>query len=199
MKKFFVMLATAMMATVSMNAQKEYLKHEVAVSYGAMSNSTWMSIGDAIGTTIISLGSVRYDDGSITGPIALEYFYHLNPVVGVGAVGIYTQEKKDMFIGNEPWGEAKNTFITVLPAVKFNWLHKEYFGIYSKVAAGVSFRTQKEDYSKSDHDNLSKSDVLFNWQLTGIGIEAGSPYIRAFAEFGIGEQGMALAGLRMKF
>ena len=41
--------------------------------------------------------------------------------------------------------------------------------------------------------------MLFNWQLSLIGVEAGSPYMRAFAELGFGEQGIVCAGLRYKF
>ncbi len=142
MKKFFVMVVAAMMVATSVNAQnEEYLKHEIGISYGTMSNSTWMAIGDDIGTSVISFGSVRYDDGSFFGPIALEYFYHLNPVVGIGAVGAYVCETKDMFLGNSHCGEAKNSYVTVLPAVKFNWLRKPHFGLYSKVAAGATFRS----------------------------------------------------------
>ena len=201
MKKILVLVAAAMMAVVNVNAQEDYesMKHEIAVSYGALSNSTWMAIGDDIGTSFITLGNVRYDDGKFFGPLALEYFYHLDPLVGIGAIGLYAQEKKDLFIKNDIIGEAKNTYLTILPAAKFNWLRKKYFGLYSKVGAGISFRSQKEDYKSSDHDDVSKSDVFFSWQVSAIGIEAGSANIRAFTEFGIGEQGMALGGIRVKF
>ena len=201
MKKSLVLVAAAMMAVANVNGQEDFesMKHEIAVSYGALSNSTWMAIGDDMGTTIVTLGSVRYDDGKFFGPLALEYFYHLNPLVGVGAIGVFAQEKKDLFIKDNIIGGAKNTYLTVLPAAKFNWLRKEHFGLYSKVAAGISFRSQKEDYDSEDHKDLSQSDVFFSWQLSAIGIEAGSPNIRAFVEFGVGEQGMALGGLRVKF
>jgi len=195
------MMIAAMVAVVGVNAQdEEYSLHEVAVTYGGMSNSTWMSIGDALGTTIFSLGSIKYDGDDFIGPIGLEYFYHVDPVVGVGAIGVYAQETKNMFIGGDPWGDAKNTYITVMPAVKFNWLRKQYFGMYSKVGAGVTIRTQKEDYPESSNvKDVSESKVFFNFQLTGIGIEAGPNAVRGFVEFGLGEQGMALAGIRCKF
>ena len=51
MKKVLVMVAVAMMTAMSVNAQSGYedTKHEVGISYGALSNTTWMSIADAIG------------------------------------------------------------------------------------------------------------------------------------------------------
>lgn len=200
MKKILVMVAVAIMTAVSVNAQNGYdnTKHEIAVSYGALSNSTWMSIGDAMGT-ILTFGAVKYSDGKFTGPIAVEYFYHVNPLVGVGAIGAYACEKKDMLIAGENYGEAKNTFITVMPAAKFNWLRTKNFGLYSKVGAGLTFVSRKEDYTKPDAENQSDSKVGFNFQASALGIEAGSPNIRAFLELGVGEQGVLLGGLRAKF
>ena len=194
------MVAVAMMTAVSVNAQSGYedTKHEVGISYGAMSNTTWMSIADAMGTTI-TLGAVKYDDGKFTGPIAVEYFYHLNPIIGIGAIGAYTHETKDILISNDKYGEAKNTFVTVMPAAKFNWLRKKYFGMYSKVAVGLTFASKKEDYSKGNVENQSESKVGLNFQASAIGIEAGSENIRAFAELGVGEQGVILGGIRAKF
>ena len=200
MKKILVIVAVAMMTAVSVNAQSGYedTKHEVGISYGAMSNTTWMSIADAMGPTI-TLGAVKYDDGKFTGPIAVEYFYHLNPIIGIGAIGAYTHETKDILISNDKYGEAKNTFVTVMPAAKFNWLRKKYFGMYSKVAVGLTFVSKKEDYSKGNAENQSESIVGFNFQASALGIEAGSETIRAFAELGVGEQGVLLGGIRAKF
>ncbi|MBR5749406.1 MAG: hypothetical protein IKY01_11565 [Prevotella sp.] len=200
MKKVLVMVAVAMMTAMSVNAQSGYedTKHEVGISYGALSNTTWMSIADAMGTTI-TLGAVKYSDGNFTGPIAVEYFYHLSPVIGLGAIGAYTHETKDILISNDKYGEAKNTFFTVMPAAKFNWLRKKNFGMYSKVGAGLTFASKKEDYSKGSVENLSESKVGFNFQVSALGIEAGSETIRAFVELGVGEQGVALVGVRLKF
>ena len=200
MKKFMMMVAVALMTAMSVNAQSGYedTKHEVGISYGALSNTTWLSIADAMGTTL-TMGALRYDDGNFTGPIAVEYFYHLNPVVGVGAIGAFAHETKDILFSNEKYGEAKNTFITVLPAVKFNWLRKKNFGMYSKLAAGLTFASKKEDYSKGSVDNRSETKVGFNFQVSALGIEAGSENIRGFVELGVGEQGVALAGIRVKF
>lgn len=196
-----MMVVVALMATVGIYAQDGYedSKHEIGISYGALSNSTWQSIGESIGTSIVSVGKVRYDDGDIIGAIGLEYFYHVSPVIGVGALATYTKETKDMYVFDEKSGEAKNTFISVLPAVKFNWLRKKYLGMYSKVAAGVTFTSKKEDYTRGDTENRSENKVNFNWQVSAFGLEAGSPYIRAFIELGVGEQGVALTGIRFKF
>ena len=200
MKRMMMIVAVALMTAVSVSAQEGYdnTKHEVGISYGSMSNSTWMAIGEDMGTVIGSFGKARYDDGNFTGPIAVEYFYHLNPVVGVGAIGVYAKETKDMFIDNVNIGEAKNTYISVMPSVKLNWLRKKHFGMYSKLGAGLIFVSKKEDV-KQGYTGGSESKVGFNFQISALGIEAGSPNVRAFVELGVGEQGLFLAGVRAKF
>ena len=59
-----------------------------------------------------------------------------------------------------------------------------------------------EDYDengKKTGDKSTAKDLLFNFQASLIGVEAGGQHLRGFAEFGIGEQGVALAGIRYKF
>lgn len=204
MKKLVLMAVAVMMATMSVNAQSEeqYPKHEISVGYGAISNADFSALGEAFGSIIGSFGQVTYNNGSITGPISLEYYYHVTPIIGVGGVGVYANEKKDMFFQNEKVGDVKNTYISVMPSVKFNWLRTKYFGMYSKVAAGLCFVNKKSNEdrtSTSAAKSNSTNTTMFTYQLTGIGIEAGPQNIRAFAELGIGEQGILLAGIRCKF
>lgn len=195
MKKIFVMAAVALMTAMGVQAQK----HEIGISYGELSNSTWQSMGEDLGTIMGSLGTVRYDDGNVFGAVGLEYFYHVSPLIGVGAIATYTRETKDMYFKDDKCGEASNTFISVLPAVKIDWLRKKYFGMYSKAAVGVTLTSKKEDYSDASNKDISESNVDFNWQASLLGIEAGSPNIRAFVELGVGEQGIFVGGLRCKF
>ena len=201
MKKFFLMVAVAMMIATNVNAQVGYddTKQEVAVSIGGFSNSTWMSIAEDMGTAIASFGTASYDDGKFIGPISAEYFYHLDSKWGVGVIGVFTQETKDMFSQKVKIGEAKNGYYTVMPAAKFNWLRKKNFGMYTKLGAGITFLTQKEEMTSSDHEDRSESSVCFNFQASLLGLEFGAPYLRGFLELGVGEQGLALIGVRCKF
>lgn len=201
MKKILLMVAVAVMTATSVNAQVGYddTKQEVAVSIGGLSNSTWMSIGEDLGTVIGSFGTATYDDGKFTGPISVESFYHLDAKWGVGLIGVFTQEKKDMFFQKEKIGEAKNVYYTLMPAAKYNWLRKKNFGMYTKLAAGFSFLSQKEESTDKSFEDKSESSVCFNFQASLLGMEFGSPYLRGFLELGVGEQGLALIGVRCKF
>ena len=87
-----------------------------------------------------------------------------------------------------------------MPSVKFNWLRKKHFGMYSAISAGIMFISDNVSTSyHGDRDIKSKSSTSFMFQGTGIGIEAGGEAIRAFAELGFGEKGTLCAGLRYKF
>lgn len=174
--------------------------HEVAVSYGYLSNSNWI---DGMSNFAGGLLGERIDNDSFFGPLSLEYMYHVKSWLGVGAIASFGRLKQDIFRGSESdrrhEGEAANSYFTLLPAVKFDWLRLRYFGLYSKVGLGATYRKEKVTYDDPGYNNRDNSEFHFNWQVSGIGIEAGSPVIRAFTELGFGEQGMALAGVRVKF
>jgi hypothetical protein len=87
-----------------------------------------------------------------------------------------------------------------MPSVKFNWLRRDHWGLYSALSAGVMFVSDKVSSNyhgdrKADSDNVT----CFMFQVTGIGIEAGGEALRGFAELGFGEKGALCAGLRYKF
>ena len=71
------------------------------------------------------------------------------------------------------------------------------------VAAILATTSVNAQNGYNDNDGQVKSEaeslVHVNWQVSLIGIEAGSPTVRGFAELGTGEQGIILAGVRYKF
>ena len=198
MKKIIVMVAVAMMTAMNVNAQNENLHHELSLSYGLGSIAQF---GDGIGEGLgLAFTNTEYDDGSIVGPITLEYFYHFNnPRLAIGGSFTYSKWDSDVLVkkSQSKVGERNRNFFSVLPAFKSYWINKNNFGLYSKVAAGVGF------LSCTDNDfqtNVKKDDngCYFMFQLSFIGVEFGSKF-RGFAEAGIGDQGFIQAGLRYKF
>ena len=201
MKKFILMVAAALTLAVNVNAQEGYedTKHEVAIALGMESNSQWI---DNFEHVLSVFSGYSYDNDRYMEPISAEYIYHINKMLGFGAIFTYANHKQDVYSN---WtskktlvGNSSNSYYTLMPAVKFNFLRKKNFGLYSKAALGVTYRTEFIDYDDGSED-YDEKDLLLNWQLSFIGIEAGSPYLRAFAELGIGEQGVVCAGLRYKF
>jgi len=182
----------------SMNAQaQEYqTKHEIAISYGWLSNSNWIDAFEDIGAAIV--GS-SLENEKFIGPISVEYFYHVNKVVGLGGIAAYGVCKEDIVNSGTKDGDSTNTYYTLMPAAKFDWLRKGNWGLYSKLAIGVTYRHESLDYTNASDKDYSEGQVHVNWQVSLIGVEAGSSTVRGFLELGTGEQGTLILGLRHKF
>lgn len=189
----FVALMTIVGVQTAM-AQDEF-KHEVAISYGALSNSQILDVFEEAIMAPFQGGTTLKDD-KFFGPISAEYFYHLQPWIGIGGILVYGQKKGDLYSDsdNKKIGEDKNTYLTVMPAAKFDWFRRANVGLYSKLGVGVTLR-----HDVSEDIDYDESNLHVNWQLTAIGVEVGSKQIRAFAELGTGEQGIFLGGIRCKF
>ena len=140
MKKILVMIAAAMMAVTSVNAQNGYddTKHEVAVTYGVGSTSQWLDVYEEMGTIIFG---ASYSDSEFTGPYSVEYFYHMKNWLGVGGIFAYGKDTQDMLISNKVVGQNYHRYYTLIPAVKFDWLRTRNFGLYSSVMSLGSVMT----------------------------------------------------------
>ena len=187
-----------MMTAMSVNAQNGYddTKHEVAISLGVWSNSEIIDAFENVGGALVG---ARFENEKFTGPISAEYFYHVKNWLGVGGILAYGQCEQDVYFVGKKDGVSKNTYLTLMPAVKLDWLRKKHFGMYSKLAFGATLRNEKYDSDSDSSKDDSDSEVHVNWQASLLGMEFGGPTIRGFLELGTGEQGIALVGLRYKF
>ncbi len=202
MKIKYLLAALAICAFVSVpaQAQDEETRHEVSVSYGGIPNSIWI---DAFTDIVPAMFGEKHETKHRIGPVGLEYYYHTSPLIGVGAVAVFATSKQDCLYKDTKISVITKSFYTVMPSIKFNWLRKKHWGLYSKVAAGATYARFNDedcdDNGKKTGENAVSKDLLFNFQASLIGVEAGGTHLRGFAEFGVGEQGLALAGLRFKF
>ena len=191
MKKIFVMAVAAMMATLSVNAQD--FKHEVGVFYGFESASNVFSLVTS------AISAAAGDQSSFWGPVGVEYYYNVSPAVGVGGVAAYAGCKA---MDDKTHAEdLTEKFITVMPSVKFNWLRKKNFGMYSALSAGVMFASVScnDNAKKNDPNAKDETVTVFMFQATALGAEFGGEQFRGFVEAGVGEKGLLCAGLRYKF
>ena len=200
-KYLLAVLAISSVFCFPVQAQDEMeTRHEIGISYGAIPNSTWI---DVLTDVIPAMFGETYDNHHYVGPIGLEYYYHTSPLIGVGAVAVFATNNEDGFYNKIQTSHINKSYFTFMPSVKFNWLRKQNWGLYSKVAAGATYthftnRDYDENGKKTDEET-TVNDLLFNFQASLIGVEAGNQHVRGFAEFGVGEQGLALAGVRFKF
>ena len=147
----------------------------------------------------VAFAAAAGDQSSFIGPIGVEYYYHLSPVVALGAVAEYASCKA---MDDKSHSEDLNEkFITVMPSVKFNWLRKNHFGMYSALSAGVMFLslTCENNVKAADPNAKDESLATFMFQATALGVEFGGRQFRGFVEAGVGEKGLLCAGLRYKF
>lgn len=191
MKRLFLMVVATIMVTMNTNAQDEP-KNEIGVFYGVESASNILSVLTS------SFAAAAGDQGSWWGPIGAEYYYHISPVVAVGGVAVYASCKaEDEKTNTEDLSE---TFITLMPSMKFNWLRKKSFGMYSALSAGVMFASISVNDAAKNADPDAKDETIthFMFQATALGIEFGGN-LRGFVEAGLGEKGTLCAGLRYRF
>lgn len=192
MKKILVMVVAAMMATVNVNAQDEF-KNEIGVFYGIESASNILSVYSSM------FAAAAGDQSSFWGPVGVEYYYHVSPVVALGGVGVIAGCKAEDEKTHKD--DLSEKFITIMPSVKFNWLRKKHFGMYSGLSAGVMFLSLSVNDNAKNVDSGAKDETIasFMFQATALGAEFGGEQFRGFVEAGLGEKGILCAGLRYKF
>ena len=200
MKKILVMAAVALMTAISIFAQNDQPKHEIGVSYGAGISLIGDGIGNGIGRGIFdSMTGRTWDNSKEIGTFGLEYFYHLNnPRLEVGGVATFSRFGEDVEKDDKKVGERRRVYVSLMPAVKYYWVNKKHFGLYSKAAVGAMYATAKSE-NIQDHTTSKDNQLYFMFQASLIGLEGGSQHIRGFLEAGCGEQGIILVGLRCKF
>ncbi|MBP5424787.1 MAG: hypothetical protein J6Y33_01760 [Prevotella sp.] len=201
MKKLMMMVAVALMTAVSANAQSELPKNEIGISYGLGVSAIGDGIGNGIGTGLFDgMTGRKWTNEKNFGTLAIEYYRHLDntPKLAVGGILTYAQMGEDVEYKGKTEGERTRTWMSLMPSVKYYWSQNKNFGFYSKLGAGVMMlHSKNEDFV--DHETSTDSKFYFMWQASLLGAEVGSKNLRGFVELGVGEQGIALAGLRVKF
>lgn len=183
--------------TVSTSASVPFNPNEISLNYGRLSvPAIAMTFGAVLGTAF-TLGQAKIDDFNTTGAIGLEYFHYFNKSFAVGGSAVFenfhftwaTKNGTDED-GNPSYESGKPNkalFVGVLPGVKWRWLYRPHFGMYTK--AGVGAMVQTDD----------TPSVSFIFQLSPVGMEFGSERVRGFFEVGFGAQGMIVGGIRTAF
>ncbi|MBO5539926.1 MAG: hypothetical protein J5980_03155 [Muribaculaceae bacterium] len=177
MKKFFLFSVLALVAILNINAQDGW-KHEIGITYGFGAftdlNSSYLD------------GMLFGKQTNYIGAFGAEYFYRPKSAFGVGLVATFGTCK-----WNNDLEKSRSKYFSVMPAVKYNWLNRERFSMYSKAAVGLLIGR--------DSDGLThKTEAAFIWQASAVGAEYGTAF-RGFLELGYGEQGILVAGLKYKF
>ena len=204
MKKLLVLAIGALSLCAAPCAQAQDVdpdngpKNELSIGYGAINTS---NVLDVFVDVVSAIFGAKYENEKFIGPFTAEYFHHVSPLIGVGGIGVYNHHKQDVVQNEQITGKRTSNYFTIMPAVKFNWLRKQNWGMYSKLAVGYT----RGHYTTTgkDADGMPKKDTsgnnFFNFQASLAGIEAGGDHVRGFAELGFGEQGLVQGGIRFRF
>ena len=200
MRKLIVFAVVVMISAMGAKAQSDEFPNEIGVSYGLGVSLIGDGIGHGIGAGVVdAITGRKWTNDKQFGSLGVEYFRHLNnPRLAVGGIVTFSQYGEDVEYQGVKEGERKRRYISVMPSVKYYYVDKKSFGLYSKVGlGGMLLNCKSEDIKNGKSDSDSKLFVAY--QVSALGLEVGSQNIRAFLEGGVGEQGIVLAGLRCKF
>lgn len=222
-RKIFSFLAAAAIVTTASAQSSSYYdtRHEVGITIGSGATTEIFSgladFTEIIASTLVTTtatggfftGNVSYGDESYIPNLSAEYYYHVSKLVGLGGFVAFNGMDRDMYANftnnatgatsKEKIGKASRRNLSIVPTAKFDWLRKKNFGMYSKLAFGTTMRNEKADYESPEKEGYSETTFEVNWQISLLGLEAGSERLRGFLELGTGEQGIGLIGLRYKF
>ena len=95
-KNFALTLFVSVCSILNINAQESESKHEVSFGVGCWANSQILDLMTDLTGTTMTAGYVSYENEKFSIPLSVEYFYHINPLVGVGGIAVYSHGKRDM-------------------------------------------------------------------------------------------------------
>ena len=177
MKKFILSLLVIILVIPSFAQATR--NNEIAVTYG-------INALDIIAAGVNKTGRMLVDTDVLNrhsaGIFGVEYFRRVSELVSVG--GAFTYYKATDTTSEDTLVEKNYDF---MPSVKLHWYQREWFSAYSKCGAGIGIA--------KDDDG---TEVGFDWQVSLLGLEVGRT-VRLFAEGGFGDQGVIMAGLRVRF
>lgn len=196
MKNLLLSLLALMTVGVVSAQTSDFNRHEISVGYGV---ATITDIGDLYANVFSGLFTGQTGDlgsASYSGAINADYNYRLTKTIGVGAAFAYEHSTNNILVDKSTSnGKSKANYIAIMPMVKFNWINKGIFTLYSKVAVGAQFEFCKQTYGDKSE---SKTYTYFAFQASPVGIELGRK-VCGFAELGVGQQGIAQLGVKYKF
>lgn len=193
MIKKLMLVAVALTIAATSFAQGSR-RQEISLAYGVAPVTDWVDSYSNLLT-----GAVLGSDTELTGWGAATLGYSFRVIGGlrVGAQVVYSSNTQQVVYlsstqkvkGVGP--DISNSYWSVMPNVKWNWLNLKIISLYARVGAGLTF-------AKSEYGDRNESATRWAYQVSPIGIEVGTR-IAAFAEAGIGTSGSLIVGARYRF
>ncbi|HIZ86219.1 MAG TPA: hypothetical protein IAC04_06985 [Candidatus Coprenecus stercoravium] len=128
-------------------------------------------------------------DGYLTGAVGLTYTYRFRKWFELSGVLTYSGYCRDFFdkYTDKFAYRYTDTQISLMPYVRFVWVHTNLVRLYSGLGLGISMEFDGDDYQ-----------LLPAFAVTPVGITVGT-YIYGIAELSLGNTGLFSIGLGYKF
>lgn len=210
MKAIPALLTAALLCagTVAANAQwrKPFKTNDFVVKYGYLSCMTIVKSLGNVEQNDVGQATLETDNRKSIGAVSAEFMHRKRQKFSFGIGATWERTTEDClyptpFDGDINAGQLTNTYITVTPMIRFNWIDRTFFMMYTRLAAGFTFILDKWDGSSADYDNWdvkSEKQHYFGYQISPLGFAFGRR-ICGFVEIGFGCQGLAQAGIMFKF
>lgn len=111
--------------------------------------------------------------------------------------GVYKADYEKGYTRDHSFTE-KSVVVNCVPAVRFNFRNRKYFGLYSEVGVGLYFLHEENYHYRNSFRCSSGNKLSIMGQLTLLGVRLGSK-VYAYGEFGVGPKGLFNAGVGYKF
>jgi len=199
MKKIALLLLISIMSIDIATAQNNPSKHEISLSYGVLPANELLDVLSIIVTAPLIAITGTYDSKSYSGAVTFSYYNKVSKVTRVGISYSVDFFDADIIVNHSNVGRGKGSYHTIMPSAKFNWLNRDVISLYSKISAGIQIMTAQNSFKQGQpYQASSSTDYDFTMQFSPLGIEVGKTFA-VFGEAGIGNSGLLLAGVRVRF
>lgn len=193
-----LLFSTILMGQTEQKSPQSFPRQEVSIGYGDVLTSI-SPIYDNYGTSSypnydwFDSNTYKGDEKS-PGAFSLSYMYGIKKWLWLGVSATYTSFYQNVHdFSHQKVATNSGHKIAIIPMIRFMYVNKESFNLYSSFGIGTSFGL----YSDKEMDIYT-----LNWhpviQLTGIGVSVGKD-LRGFAEFGCGPRGIFNCGVQYRF
>lgn len=136
---------------------------------------------------------------SLLPTFSFSYYYAIKPWLLLGGEIYYTGEYNVVRdrITNQKLGISGKTGLSILPAIRFQYLNKRYVGLYSGVSFGV-YMCMEQGFKLYDPDERNRVYTLPAFQITALGVRVGNK-VYGTAEIGLGNKGVFALGVGTRF
>ncbi|MCQ2083972.1 MAG: hypothetical protein MJY58_05720 [Bacteroidaceae bacterium] len=211
MKRIALTLALSILFAPCLKAQE--FRNEFDLSYGRVSIPGFAYTFASVFSTVLTFGLITPEGFHSTGAITAGYWHYLTPRFSAGGGLTYEgfRLRFNQYAGKNAAGEVLRepsdwnnmSFTSLMPGVKYRWVDRKHFGMYTKANVGMIWYHNQRISVQADENNWEQHDPSddfgFAFQLSLIGLEAGNGHWRGTTEFGWGMEGLVQAGVKYIF